>query len=414
MMDTTTEECEEEQVFLQPERFDVHCMSYNIMTPTAEPIRYSGQMERIAQIRQAIETWETNSGISLDVITVQESIIESQHHVVRSIMRSMGFVHDTNMSFNYSKLVTGGVCIFSRRPILYDHSAVFDTAHTGCLGADCLSAKGFVHAVVEIKPGVAVNIISTHLQAAEGPAADQIRLKQCQIIGDYVREQILSTNMNRFPVILTGDLNTDQFTQTTQLDRMMQQLCMTRLQVDGISLDPQTNQLVGNDTPEEYVSVSYPVGCYDQYMQSLRCVCCPSVTVDFVCIGSTLPSGNWRAVPDRSSVKVVQLKASEPYATNMNLRKSIMTTDISDHYPVHALIVLQKGSSPGDVRNTLHLRKTRRRRALPQLPTEDPSPMFGYMYGIVSFITFALGIGVVICAVHRLRMITRSLYETSV
>ena len=96
----------------------------------------------------------------------------------------------------------------------------------------------------------------------------------------------------------------------------------------AFSSDPLLNTLVGTDDADEYASRSMLNGCYDDFVQTGQCLCCPRQLLDMIGILTT------HRLPSDITFNVVPVKSRAPFAVHMSLAKIKLITDISDHFPV--------------------------------------------------------------------------------
>ncbi|QPP07955.1 sphingomyelin phosphodiesterase [Streptomyces bathyalis] len=99
----------------------------------------------------------------------------------------------------------GGVTILSKWPIVHKEQFVYDH---GC-GADYLSNKGFVYAVLDVG-GTKVHVVGTHVQAGDSACGDgeakEIRAEQFRAIDSFLDEKKIPADEQ---VMVAGDFNTD-------------------------------------------------------------------------------------------------------------------------------------------------------------------------------------------------------------
>jgi sphingomyelin phosphodiesterase len=99
----------------------------------------------------------------------------------------------------------GGVTILSKWPVVHKEQFVYDH---GC-GADYLSNKGFVYAVLDVN-GAKVHIVGTHVQAGDSACGDgepqKIRAEQFRAIDSFLDEKKIPADEE---VMVAGDFNTD-------------------------------------------------------------------------------------------------------------------------------------------------------------------------------------------------------------
>lgn len=287
--------------------------------PAAEPIVYTGQVERARRIPEFIAKVTPVP----DVVVLQESIVASQHRIISDGLRLYGWTYET-MPIMGQAPMSGGVVIFSRWPIL----AQYQEAFRGCMGSDCLCNKGFTHAKISIDDTV-VNIVGTHFQAWLTPDAINIRRSQADAIGNFVRSL-------DGPVVVCGDLNIDAYSEPRELRELYQRMGVTPLELahdsHPFSSDPATNTLVGLDGDEEYASSRWPKGCKDEHSSSQICPCCPQELLDYVCVSRGI-TGSSRVIPAKMDAMLLRT----------SFKTSAWTPDISDHFPVHATISINSG-----------------------------------------------------------------------
>jgi hypothetical protein len=221
------------------------------------------------------------------------------------------------------RAVNGGIIIFSRYPIVHQHQEVF----TECTDSDAFSAKGFSHTVLDIF-GQHIHVIGTHTQAWYSNEHVRIRHAQFRQIRAYVDTLNIPDSE---PLFYAGDMNVDLYTDTEEMHMMLDILdaSLPEINIDKnrFTVDPPTNQLVGNDEDTMYGSEEYPNGCYDEYMKTLSCPCAPRVWYDYVLVS------NRGAQPSQTSLRCHPLKTSL-YSCEMSISTRRATTDLSDHYPV--------------------------------------------------------------------------------
>lgn len=99
----------------------------------------------------------------------------------------------------------GGVTILSKWPVVRKEQFVYDH---GC-GADYLSNKGFVYAVLDVN-GTKVHIVGTHVQAGDSACGDgearETRAEQFRAIDSFLDEKKIPAEEE---VMVAGDFNTD-------------------------------------------------------------------------------------------------------------------------------------------------------------------------------------------------------------
>ena len=310
--------------------------TYNIMAPVPVPVRFNGQMERMARVAPALERYQASpGGVRLDAVVFQESIVAAQHAVLRKGMREAGFEYETPpllASVGDGQLANGGVVVFSRHPITEHRVAPF--AGCGCEGADCLCAKGCVYARINVL-GRTYHVVSVHMQAWNTDEAFGIRVRQAEFAGKFIDSIDAGEGE---PLVFAGDLNVDLYTQRPHLRALLDLIGVERLPLRRsasatFSSDPSTNALMGNDEGAAYASAEFPHGCHKEYLNSGRCLCCPRELLDHA--GYVATRG---AQPDlrRSWSAVVPLKAEQPFMVHLTASVRREIRDLSDHYPLVA------------------------------------------------------------------------------
>lgn len=312
-------------------------ITYNVMAPVAEPLRFYGQRERMERIPKALfSTPKWTLGEQVDFMVVQESMVSNLHKILSSRMANHGFRYSTKPvsgSLYDLKFVSGGVAIFSRYPIVHEEFVIFDGI---CDQEDCLAAKGCIYARIRRNEHQYFNVMATHLQAWETPKSRIVRHGQIKRIRRFIDQLHIPSSE---PLIIMGDLNVDYYSQQEQLqnylDVLSSQVVELRAGSPAFSCDPSRNQLFGVDGGLAYSSDAFPGGCYDEYLKTLYCPCCPRELLDYALVSHD------HLAFDRnlSWSHVIPLKDAQPYDINitMTIRRTIR--DLSDHFPLMAKFV---------------------------------------------------------------------------
>ena len=111
-------------------------LSYNIMVPVPEPIRFYGQRERAQRVKDVIRDLDQKH--NLDVVILNEVCTPESQSIVFTDLPSIGFAHRTKKLTDVFIAASGGVILFSKHPITQEACTIFGDK---CLGADCLAAK---------------------------------------------------------------------------------------------------------------------------------------------------------------------------------------------------------------------------------------------------------------------------------
>lgn len=331
-------------------------LTYNIWQTVPEPVRYNGQNERCDHL---ISYFQDHSELHVDIIVFQELIIPHIRKKIIAAFRSLGYLYHSQRHDALLKLVDGGVVILSKYPIIEQDKLVFKCG----TGTDNLSAKGLIYCRI-LKYENVINIIGTHLQAWFTPKCQHVREMQFREIGKFISKKNFKPDEN---LILCGDFNVDMYTSYPYIEKLLKSNFLKiirnepnistssissssssnestildfqhpRQQIQPIyTLDPKTNQLVGNDEESMYISSDYPNGCYDEYLKTLQCSCCPQETVDYITYSYK------HLCPISTSIKIINVKSSQKFTIRLNNTTTREISDISDHYPVLATLVFDK------------------------------------------------------------------------
>ena len=306
--------------------WSLNICTYNVMTPVLEPLRFNGQMERLRRIPSALAKLHTEK--DLDIIVLQELIPGKYRRFLLAQLADLGWCFSTQplqAGFWSTKLVSGGVVICSRYPMLAQQHHVFTSP---CASTDCLASKGIVYAQILGPANNVVNVFATHFQAWATQEGVLIRQAQAEECFSFIQ----SLNIHPMEAVLfAGDLNLDYYTKRTELQDLEQRLQIALVplttQSFPFSSDPNTNAMMGNDDASMYTTRLYPNGCYDAYITTHKCPCCPQELLDYVGYSTQ------HLKPTHCVASVVMLK-TEPFKMRLNLTNEHQLSDLSDHYPV--------------------------------------------------------------------------------
>jgi endonuclease/exonuclease/phosphatase family metal-dependent hydrolase len=306
---------------------------FNAFLPVPSVLRYYGQPERVPLIAPALANTLPSD---LDALVVNEVIPPSY---LDQITRD--FAEKLHMPFRSQPLQDGliqnsGIFVFSKHPIVSEARSLFGPT---CEGADCLSAKGVAYARLRLPNATHVNVFATHLQS--GHEVSHIKLREAQIAQtrEFMEQAKLPSNE---PVLFCGDLNTDRHdsalvTYFNHLD--LQQPNITP-DSHPFTIDPSRNPWVGLDDPESYKTSAFPSGCVSQYLTTKHCPCCEPQWYDYVTYSTT------HLQPVSASVKAIEMQIASPIQMSFTALDSVVTTYVSDHFPV--LAELDFGSLPSN------------------------------------------------------------------
>lgn len=141
---------------------------------------------------------------SYDVVILEELL---DHNLREKMIAGMQIFYPYHTKVisqkSSSKILTGGVMIFSKWPIVKEDQIVYQAS----AGADSLAAKGAVYAAIN-KQGKIYHLIGTHLQAENGEKDILARQKQLQELTNFIDRLAIPTSE---PLLMGGDFNIDQF-----------------------------------------------------------------------------------------------------------------------------------------------------------------------------------------------------------
>jgi hypothetical protein len=303
-------------------------VTLNTFTAVPAPIRFSGQRTRLKKMARLMS--RLNGG-DVDAFVLCECIVPSVVEDLLQPLAELGWPYCTKPLFSdrmlaqnlMPTLMSGGVFIMSRWPIVDEHQRVFENA----IGADALVSKGVTHARI-LKHGKMFNVMGTHMQAWKTTEARTVRLKQSIEIRDFIRRLDLSP---REPLLFAGDINIDRDSQFVDLQNFLHVTELNMPPIVGAERHTvsKNNQLYGVDDPSQYRNDSWPDGCYDVYLDTLRCVCCADAWIDYVLTSRS------HQLPCARSSSLQALPMHVPaYRVQLALNTWRKVRDLTDHYAV--------------------------------------------------------------------------------
>lgn len=267
---------------------EIKVFSWNVyMLP--KPIHFSFQKERTHLISQELKN------LDADIILLQEAFSTRFKNEVRKTLKDR-WPHQTNLkrSRRLFHVMDSGVFLASRYPFeILGHHYFYS-----CAKADCFAAKGVLLIEVQLPSGKKIQIASTHTQS--GQAANTVRIRQDQILG--IKTLLDLYARSDVPQILTGDLNIDGY-KTSEFPAALKALDMTTSTF--VSVTKATN--------------GFPVNCYKV----------PGKPNDGEWIDHILLN------PLNTKTSIHEFRTWPALGTIKN-----KLCDLSDHYPVSAIIKL--------------------------------------------------------------------------
>jgi len=298
-------------------------VTLNCFAAVPEPLRFTGVQARASRFGEAVYT---SLGSTFDVMCLQElitcrnTILEGlKHHPYHTPVMS-GSLFSSNMKFLQS-----GLCIVSKYPIQCIKALVFDgpTYHM-----ERFISKGVLYARIFIPRIGDVHVFNTHLNAWSGTRADDARSHQIDQMTNWIRDLSLPANEM---VIVSGDFNIDMYEHNDTMQRFMHQLG-AKLHLPRettFSFDPAKNTLVGLDDPQEYKTKSQNHGCYEEFLLTRTCTCCPRQLVDGIASLQNISQVH------ATDVQVVRVKTNVPFEIDAGLGVKRDVVDVTDHGAVH-------------------------------------------------------------------------------
>ncbi len=300
----------------------LNIVTINANLCTCPPIRFNGAPARSERFADALYS---NTLTDLDVICMQELII-NRKQVLKSFYKHKYQTRIATGSFLNANIrfVQSGLCIISKWPILHQAHHVFTgkTYH-----AEMLMNKAVLYAKIHYQEKYHINVFVTHTQAWATDVCKKIRIEQMKQIYQFI--QALNINSQEV-LIVCGDFNIDFYEHSRILQEMMNIInCKMNLPSSPqFSFDPTINQLVGTDDANEYKTRSQQNGCYEQFLETGICVCCPKQLIDGIAISLN------HLQPLSSSTNVIINTAFEPFNIYINVSTQRLITNVSDHFAV--------------------------------------------------------------------------------
>jgi hypothetical protein len=183
------------------------------------------------------------------------------------------------------------------------------------------------------------------MQAWPTQTGVEVRRKQVDILASFMKNMAIP---EREPVLLCGDLNMDLYANNADLKHLLFALDMDMPTISGHSnpytVDPTLNILVGSDDPSAYTSPEFPKGCVAEYLQTLKCPCCPSEWLDYVLFSKK------GLQPVESRLTAIAAKVERFAMPFVQARLQVESQDVSDHFPVIADFTFEYNWQHADAR----------------------------------------------------------------
>lgn len=144
-----------------------------------------------------------------DIVVLNEVFINKYAKLIKTQMRRH-YPYSTQKLGSFLGKKNGGVYIFSKTPFIQQKRRFFGST---CHFEDCLSDKGVVYIKTKIGSTL-LNVFATHLQAHNEKIKREIRLKQVDIINQFINKQKIK---RQELVIIAGDLNIPEASSDYQI-----------------------------------------------------------------------------------------------------------------------------------------------------------------------------------------------------
>lgn len=302
---------------------NIGVVTINACLAVPPPLRFNGAFARGARFADALYN-NINDLASIDIICLQELIV-NRNQILKSL-----YLHPYSTKIDYGSIfgdnirfLQSGLTIASKWPIVEQKNHIFSgpTYHF-----EALMAKSVQYAKIKTQDNF-IHVFNTHTQAWANLKAKNIRLNQFKQIGQFIKSLHIPKNE---VVILCGDCNFDFYEHSRMLTEIMSIIDFTMHLPPNpqFSFDPTVNQLVGTDDASEYTTQFDTNGCYEEFLKSGICNCCPRQLIDGIA------SSNKHLKPLNVKTCVIQNTASKPFEIYINISTKRMTKNISDHFAV--------------------------------------------------------------------------------
>ncbi len=302
---------------------NVNVITINACLAVPPPLRFNGAFARASRFADALYSNITDPSL-IDIICLQEFIVNR-----KQILKSLHLhpyhtkIDRASMFGDNIRFLQSGLTIISKWPIVDQKNHIFSgpTYHF-----EALMAKSVQYAKIQINEGF-IHVFNTHTQAWANLKAKNIRLNQFKQIGLFVRSLQIPSNE---PVIFCGDCNFDFYEHSRMLTEVMSIVDFTMHLPPNpqFSFDPTVNQLVGTDDASEYTTQFDTNGCYEEFLETGICNCCPRQLIDGIA------TSNAHLKPLKFITSVIQNTVSLPFEIYINISTKRSTRNVSDHFAV--------------------------------------------------------------------------------
>ncbi|OGT61385.1 MAG: hypothetical protein A3F14_00655 [Gammaproteobacteria bacterium RIFCSPHIGHO2_12_FULL_43_28] len=191
-----------------------------------------------------------------DAVIFEEAVDDTFRDILTNAMKSYYPYHTKVASRLPSRLLSGGIILFSKWPIIREDQIAYSKASK----YDELVAKGVIYAAIS-KNGKVYHIMGTHTQAAANKPGEsrEIRALQLKEWAEFIERLRIPENE---PLILAGDFNVNQFGTNTELNSILTMLNVKLLPNTGhpYSADPTINTMLHSKSPSRIDYLFYHEG----------------------------------------------------------------------------------------------------------------------------------------------------------
>lgn len=314
---------------------EVGIVSFNCCLSICPPLRFNGAFPRAARLADAL--YASIPQEQIDVICFQELVVQ-YNPILNSLIHHPHHTQPIASSLfgDNIRILHAGLATATRWPILEEDGHVF----TGpSYNAEAFMAKAVQYTKIAVRGGKQVlHVFNTHLQAWTTPRACEIREEQTLQMAHFMQKKVSQSAFNNNELALVvGDFNLDDFENREHMDKLMRilQCQFLRPSTPQFSFDPSTNPLVGNDDATEYATRSKQNGCYEEFLQTGICSCCPRQLIDVVAVHnqSLFHIQNFET-------NVIPVKSRSDFDIHIDARHRRTVRTVSDHYAIFARLHL--------------------------------------------------------------------------
>jgi len=249
---------------------------------------------------------------NLDIVVLCEAFCQKATNTLcKSLEARHGLKYRTQVlgRKGLGKLLSGGVVVVSKRPIIETDELVFGQVYAR---DDGLANKGVLYAKIAMDNDSGstgsrrhAHVFATHTQAWDTPNCKAARAKQMEMVRDFIKSKAIPQDEL---VLVVGDLNVPRETEEYEV-------MLTILDATNPNLTDLTNPSFNHIT--NYLASGGPSSGGS------------STTLDYILVSK----GHLQ--PLEATAETISLKAKSKYPL-----KGKEVDDLSDHYPVIATIKL--------------------------------------------------------------------------